>query len=161
MSTAVGQPQQSAIEQLDLRDIHSPPTPAAWPPAPGWWLLGALLLLALALAARLGWRRWHRQRRRRRILAELDAVRARRHGADFIAGVSELLKRVALSRFPRLDVAALTGSDWLAFLDRTGGDGQFRQGAGQVLGEGPYAPASDCDTEALLKLARDWLKRNS
>jgi hypothetical protein len=29
-----------------------------------------------------------------------------------------------------------------------------------VLGEGVYAPAPDCDAEALLQLARDWLRRN-
>ena len=160
MSTAVGQPLQSAVEQLDLRDIHVPPAPGGWPPAPGWWLLGVLLLLGLGLMAQHGLHRWHRQRRRRRILAELDALRAHGQGADFIAGVSELLKRVALSRFPRVDVAALTGPDWLAFLDATGGGSRFRQGAGRVLEEGPYAPASDCDADALLNLARDWLRRN-
>jgi len=152
-------PQQ--LQQLDLRDIHAPGAPGAWPPAPGWWLLGALLLTGLALLGRRGWRHWRRARRQHRILSELDGLRGTPCGPAFIAGVSTLLKRVALSRFPRLDVAALTGGDWLAFLDRTGGAGAFQRGAGRVLADGPYAPAPDCDADALLALARDWLRRNT
>jgi len=155
------QPMTQPMQQLDLRDIHAPGAPGAWPPAPGWWLLGALLLGGLALLGRRGWLLWRRTRRQRRILSELDGLRDEACGPDFIVGVSTLLKRVALSRFPRLDVAALTGGDWLAFLDRTGGAGAFQRGAGRVLADGPYAPAPDCDADALLALARDWLRRNT
>jgi hypothetical protein len=152
--------QQALVQQLELRDIHTPAAPPAWPPAPGWWLLAVLLLAALALLGRKGWQAVRRARRRRRILAELDGLRGQPCGAALIGEVSALLKRVALSRFPRRDVAALTGTDWLAFLDRTGGSGGFGQGAGRVLADGPYAPAPGCDADALLALARTWLVRN-
>lgn len=152
---------QAGIEQLDLRDIHLPAAPSGWPPAPGWWLLTALGLAAVSLLGRRAWRYLRRIRHRQRILAELDGLRAESAGPELIAGVSMLLKRVALSRFPRLDVAALTGADWLVFLDRTGGAGRFERGAGRVLADGPYAPAPSCDAEALLALARDWLRRNT
>ena len=152
---------QPAIEQLDLRDIHVPVAPSAWPPASGWWLLALLVLVALVLLGRRGWRHWRRVRRRERILRELNDLHGQPCGPRLIGGVSALLKRVALSRFPRLDVAALTGSDWLAFLDRTGGDGGFQRGVGRVLAEGPYAPAPECDADALLTLARTWLRRNT
>lgn len=152
---------QTAIKQLDLRDIHVPADPTVWPPASGWWLMALLVLLALVLLGRRGWRYWRRVRRRERILRELDGLHGQPCGARLIGGVSALLKRVALSRFPRLDVAALTGAEWLAFLDRTGGHGGFQQGVGRVLADGAYAPRPDCDAEALLKLARSWLRRNT
>ncbi len=153
--------------QLDLRDIHLPGAPPVWPPAPGWWLLGALLLAGLAAAAvRLRDRRraW---RRRERIMAELDGLLqppqpgpAAGCGPELLGGVSALLKRAALSRFPRTEVASLTGPDWLAFLDRTGGAGGFVAGPGRVLESGAYAPEQDCDATAVVELARRWLRHN-
>jgi hypothetical protein len=161
---APGVDQPASIgERLDLRDIHLPAEPGFWPPAPGWWLLFALLVAWAFWLARLGWRRYRQWRRRRRILGELDRLRARRlQGPALIAAVSALLKRVALSRYPRAEVAALTGEAWVAFLDRSGGDGRFARGAGRMLAEGAYAPAiAELDEQALLAIARDWLRRNS
>jgi len=94
------------------------------------------------------------------VLAELDGLRRLQCGPELAAALSALLKRVALARFPRTDVAALSGAEWLAFLDRTGGNGRFREGAGAVLAHGPYAPRLDCDADTLLALARDWIKAN-
>lgn len=148
------------LAQLDLRDIHEPGLPSLWPPAPGWWLL-ALLLLALALwGGRLAWGWWRRRRLRNRVLRELASLPAADDCEQLIAGVSALLKRVALRRYPREQVAELTGAAWLGFLDQTGGCGQFAKGAGRVLEQGPYAPAPECDAPALRALARDWLARN-
>ncbi|MEA1049270.1 DUF4381 domain-containing protein [Lamprobacter modestohalophilus] len=152
---------------LNLRDIHLPAEPGFWPPAPGWWLLFTLLLGGALWLGRLGWGQYRRLRRRQRILAELDRLqRAGLQGPALIAALSALLKRVALSRYPRTEVAALTGTDWLAFLDRSGGNGRFATGPGRVLADGAYAPAAPegdpgRDRQALLTLVRDWLRRNS
>lgn len=152
-------PALGAPQQLHLRDIHTPAAPPAWPPAPGWWLLGVLLLAALLPGFWRLRRAWRRRRRRERIIGELERL-----GGDcspaLVASVSALLKRAALSCFPHAEVAALTGEDWLAFLDRTGGGGGFSTGAGRVLAEGVYAPRQDCDAPALVALARRWLRHN-
>jgi hypothetical protein len=74
--------------------------------------------------------------------------------------LSMLLRRVAISRFPRHDVASLTGDAWLAFLDRALGDGAaFQSGAGRILLNGPYADKVDADAESLLVLCERWIKR--
>lgn len=153
---------QALGQSLALRDIHLPPEPGLWPPAPGWWLLLLLGLAALALLGRQGLRLQRRRRRRARILAELDRLEgAEMQGQALVAAVSALLKRVALTRYPRTEVAALSGEAWLAFLDRSGGDGRFARGAGRALADGAYAPeTSGLDEQALLAVARDWLRRN-
>lgn len=160
---AAASPGQALGDSLELRDIHLPAEPGFWPPAPGWWLLALLVLAVLALVGHRGWRELRRRRRRQRILSELDQLHdAGLQGPALVAAVSALLKRVALSRYPRAEVAALTGDAWLAFLDRSGGEGRFAEGAGQVLAEGAYAPETrGIDEPALLAIARDWLRSNS
>ena len=150
----------SPEETLQLRDIHLPPEPGFWPPAPGWWLLagiGAVLLVWLAFVLR---RRLAHRRLQRRVLAELAALAGSDDGARAAAEVSALLKRVALARFPRQEVAPLAGEAWLEFLDRTGGNGRFRTGPGRPLAEAPYARQSGLALPPLLEAAHAWVMRN-
>ncbi len=146
-----------------LKDIHLPPPVGWWPPAPGWWLLAALGLLVLYSA----WRIWRKRRRRRALhdeaLAELAAIRASYSSSGdprrLARELSRLLRRVAISRFPREEVAGLVGDDWLAFLDRAfDGDG-FARGPGRILVEAPYRSGSqELDADALFELVRRWLE---
>lgn len=151
----------------ELRDWHLPDPVAWWPPAPGWWLVALSLGLALVLMAR-GWRRWRQvaaiARAAQHELAQLERELAvhgdrRRH----LAALSQLLRRLALMRYPRAQVAGLTGDDWLAFLDATGGHGEFSQGVGRVLVESAYRPASAIafDPESLAALIRRWVAANT
>jgi len=164
-ATHPGVAAQPAPAALELRDIHPPADPPLWPPAPGWWLVSGLILVALALAGRRAWRAHRVRVRRRRILAELAELGTRLgqegNGAELAAGVSALLKRIALTRFDRVEVAPLTGTAWLEFLDRHGGGGAFAQGPGRVLADGPYAPTQTVEVKALLDLAQDWARRNT
>lgn len=146
---------------LELRDIHPPADPALWPPAPGWWVALGLILAALVLVGQRLWRAHRVRTRRRRILAELAGLGTSTQGAELAAGVSALLKRIALTRFDRSEVAPLTGAAWLDFLDRHGGEGGFAKGPGQVLADGPYAPTPSVETQALLDLAGAWVRRNT
>ncbi|MGF1547176.1 MAG: DUF4381 domain-containing protein [Thiotrichales bacterium] len=145
-----------------LRDIHLPPAPPLWPPAPGWWALGVLALLSVAAIIWVLRRRAQRARRVAAIEALLaDAVReSGEDQARLLAALSAILRRVALGRYPRAEVAHLTGAEWLGFLDRSGGGGQFGAGPGAVLAYGPYQTATEYDRAALVRLARRWIRRN-
>jgi len=152
-----------------LRAIHLPAEPQWWPPAPGWWLLAAIVLLAVLWSLRWLLRRHRRKAPWRAARRELAALAARHAGnvddADrdgvYLRELSVLLRRAALSRYPAEDIAALTGSEWLAWLDRQADSDQFSQGAGQVLADGPYAPrlTGDIDVPALQMLSKRLLKR--
>ncbi len=150
---------------LQLRDIHLPAEPGFWPPAPGWWILAVLLLALLLWLARITLHRYRLRRQRQRILAMLDDLEQDSNTVtpQRIAHISSLLRRLALMRHPRRRVAALTGTDWLHFLDESGGDGRFSHGPGEVLASGPYQPTlpSDLDIGALGVLLRDWIKKNT
>jgi len=153
--------------ELALRDIHLPDAVAWWPPAPGWWILGALL--ALSMLAFFRFLRWlHRRRRvQKAALRTLGRIfdGAGRHPSQqqqLVRETSVLLRRTALTRYPRESVAALTGEDWLTFLDQPlAGSvhaGGFSQGPGRVLARGPYAPQCDVDPPALHQLCASWIR---
>lgn len=152
------------LEQL--RDIHLPEPVSWWPPAPGWWLLLALLLAFSGLA--LWWLRKRRNGRwRREAVREWTRLKERwgreqSSASDVAAGLSVLLRRVAISRFPRSEVASLTGEDWLRFLDVPMASGSeadgFRRGAGRALIDAPYNPRAQADMEALLELCKRWIQ---
>ncbi|XOV89424.1 MAG: DUF4381 domain-containing protein [Pseudomonadota bacterium] len=144
-----------------LRDIQLPDAVAGWPPAPGWWALALLAALVLTGVLYWLWRSYRRNRYRREALAELSQIEARyQENADatrFVEDYSALLKRVALTRFPRERVANLTGERWVLFLDTTAGTEEFRLGAGQALIDAAYRPQAEVDVARLGELGRYWI----
>lgn len=170
MAAAPSNPMQPGMMQAadplaQLRDIHAPEMISAWPPAPGWWLLG--ILVTLLVIAGLTWlfRRWRENRYRREALRELQALRAQwqEHGDDhqYLLGLQQLLKRVALTRFPREEVASLTGEAWLQFLDRSTGSHEFSMGEAEVLIDGNYRHDIQIDVDALQTVANLWIRKHS
>lgn len=142
-----------------LRDIHLPPPVSWWPPAPVWWLIPVICLFVCA-AVYLLYRRRKLDQWRRSALLELARLR---HQPSHLAvsALSVLLRRVAISRFSPQDVASLSGEQWLAFLDKTGGAG-FMSAQGRLLVVAPYvqemhiAPA---EMEKLFMLCERWISQ--
>ena len=98
---------------------------------------------------------------KRAALHELKMLNTNRDKIDQPAAVlNQLLKRYALVCWPAAKVASLSGRAWLDFLDASGGDGKFSQGPGQMLLTGPYQN-EHADLNALMDLARQWIKVNS
>ncbi len=136
-------------QELVLRDVHVPPAPSLWPPAPGWWLLAfAALLLLVAAVAFAQWRK----RRRRAWLNLFDEACTPASPAARIAAISVLLRRAAR----RIDKQAdrLQGEAWLHFLDG-GKRKDFSAGPGRLLLEGGYRKEVEAgDWEAVHEVAR-------
>ncbi len=145
-----------------LRDIHLPRPPSSWPPAPGWWLIALLAIAAVVVGARLGFLAWRRGRPRRAAMRAMAQLRNRFHSGEapqvLSAELATLLRRAAMNRHPRAQVAGLTGRDWLEFLDD--GEHHFSEGVGRCLLSAPYARAEGVDVEALLSVCERWLRRN-
>lgn len=136
--------------QLPLRDLHLPDPVGWWPPAPGWWVLAAIALAAVAWVVRRWLKDRARARARRHALSELNRYVEdySRHGNAVTLGadISELVRRTMLAYAPRGEVAGLTGEAWLAWLDRDLERPVFREGEGRPLIEWPYRdPTADID----------------
>ncbi len=151
---------------LQLRDIHMPGAAPFWPPAPGWWIVAALLTALAAWGLLVVWRRQRLHRARRGLidaLVKLQADFARERSSEHLSRIALLMRRLALSTFPRERVAALTGRAWLRFLDESGGRGRFSNGPGMHPGSAPYQRAvpADMDVDAFVDLVREWVDINS
>ena len=130
-----------------LRDIHLPGEVSAWPPAPGWWIL-AILSIALILWIIRFFVKKHQQQRLLRLsvytMNELEhAYSQHQDPAVLVKQYSSLLRQIALARFPRHEIASLTGQSWLTFLDDSAGTRLFnadngKTDAGNLLTSGPY-----------------------
>jgi hypothetical protein len=151
---------------LQLKDIHMPSAPGAWPPAPGWWLLVIVVVALLFWTARWFFRYLKRRKLQRMVIAELERLQRPADSEQlpqWLADISILLRRVAMMQYPRKEVADLAGEKWTAFLDRHGGNGQYTKGVGRVLVDGPYARCGDIDEvdiDALLALVKEWVRHN-
>lgn len=146
-----------------LRDIHMPPEPGLWPPAPGWWILALLLLLITGGLAMWRIRARRRHRPQREALLALAALRrALAEGAApqrVAAESTSLLRRAALARFPRREVAGLTGREWLDFLAAHGGGAGFAAPEAAPLVRAPYAPRIGADeAERIIGLCERWIR---
>ncbi len=145
-----------------LHPLRQPDAVGWWPPAPGWWLLGLLLAGLLVTLCYLILR--HLRRTRYRRLARRQQQRlfeAFEHNGDlptFVSSTNALLKSVALQAWPRRDIAALHGHDWLQFLNTTAGD--------SALFEADFADASyradipSLDAKRLQHSALTWIARH-
>lgn len=154
-------------DTASLQNLHDivVPGPVPWlPPAPGWYLLAALAAAALLVFAWKGWRRWRRNRYRGQALRELARIRRGDEGAD-VRQLPELLKRAALSAWPREDVAALVGPDWHRFLDDSAGTDCFASHVGPMLDRLAWPPRAEempsaAESAEAMDAVRTWLKKH-
>lgn len=147
----------------NLNDLAMPAPVPLWPPAPGWYLVLALSVLLAAWLLRRAWLRQRRNRYRKQALAALSRLAPPAAGSD-AHRLAELLKRAALTAWPRSEIAALSGAAWHRFLDRTAASDRFSRGAGATLdrlayGDGEGA-VSETDWLELKSAAEHWLKRH-
>lgn len=158
----------------ELQPLLAPPAISLWPPAPGWWLLLALLpVLAWGL-----WRQRHWRPGKRRVvraelpldpvreaaLAELARLPRPYDGAPagaWLQQINALLKRLCRNHYPGANSHTLSGRQWLAFLDnRCPAAGLTRW---MVLVEGTYKPECKLDDKAIAGLSQAveiWIRKH-
>ncbi len=130
---------EQTIDLSGLRDVHDVIQPSFFPPAVGWWIL----LIGIIGIILIGWG-WYRlyymssKKYAQRVLRGI--FRKRLPTTALGVELGKLLKRVALIRFPREDVAKLSGEAWADFLCRTGGRVITPEQA-KFIAESAYMPA--------------------
>jgi len=148
---------------LPLRDIHLPDPVSLWPLAPGWWALIILLVIVLVLTMYL-FRRYHNHKISAPYLAKQELERIKNHfnsnqdKSNLVKELSELIRRLSISIFPREKSAGLTGEEWLKFLDEYSVKNEFNNGIGRVLIEAPYQADPEFNSNELIDLISTWIE---
>jgi type II secretory pathway pseudopilin PulG len=130
-------------------------------------LLAAVGLACLVLAVR-GWQGWQRRNRRwQAVQRELTALRAQsqtqsQNSPGWFSQLNALLKRAARDSYPLQPVAAMSGSDWVAFLQKTflqkNSNNAVDAELVNSLVNACWQPHSSCDPQQALAFAGRWLQ---
>ncbi|MBA1278446.1 DUF4381 domain-containing protein [Stutzerimonas stutzeri] len=162
----------SSLDQLE--PLMAPAPISAWPPAPGWWFLAALLLSLVLLVRLRPWQRWKRDdtteaepplEPQRQIaldeLAQLNKPYGGQPANQWLQQLNALLKRLCRTRYPDAHPHTLSGRAWLAFLDnRCPAAGLTRW---MVLVEGVYRAECRLDDKAIQGLEQAvqiWIRKH-
>ncbi|MGF1701955.1 DUF4381 domain-containing protein [Photobacterium makurazakiensis] len=98
---------------LNLAPIDIPAEPSWWPlPLSAWILIGIAVCIVVIVLAVAVWRHV-REQIKRKALYQLSELAEQQD----LPSLDNLLRRIALTYFPRNEVAGLTGEAWLKWLD--------------------------------------------
>ncbi|GLK91226.1 DUF4381 domain-containing protein [Pseudomonas turukhanskensis] len=162
----------NALDQL--QPLIAPPPISWWPPAPGWWLLAALIPVLLWGLWRLRKRLPQRNKKtgtdapldplRLAALQELAQLRKPYDGVNagpWLQQLNALLKRLCRSHYPNSQSHTMSGRAWLAYLDnRCPAAGLTRW---MILVEGGYRPEPKLDDKAvdgLNQAVETWIRKH-
>ncbi|KQY33855.1 DUF4381 domain-containing protein [Rhizobium sp. Root483D2] len=147
-----------------LKDI-AVPQPVSWMPQTWGWALAAILLALAVTIVLIRWVRHYRANAyRREALLLLDGLEKDLNGTatrdQALRALAAILKRVAIAGWSRAEVAGLSGSAWVAFLNEHGEGGHALNA---LLDDGEYQKDSNAGTLAssdILAAARTWIRRH-
>ncbi|MFT3931456.1 MAG: DUF4381 domain-containing protein [Spongiibacteraceae bacterium] len=146
----------------NLRDIHLPEPVGWWPPAPGWWIVTALIIVGIIALGMWLLRRTRARRYRKLALQQLQMIyrnwQHEKNDAAFAQATNRLLKQTALAAFPADDVAALNGADWLDFLDRKLRKPRFTEPDVRALATLYLREPKPIAVAALHDAAKQWIR---
>lgn len=148
-----------------LRDIHLPPDVPFWPPAPGWFALAGLVLLALLVLAVREWM-WRQTMAYQAMRAFEAAIAAPGTDAQAVAAAAAGVMRRLVRAQSGDDEAVLTDAQWTRLL--MAGRRGFSPAQARFLARAPYLPpgavppeaaaSSDIAPAVLTAAVRRWIR---
>jgi len=145
---------------MALRDIHLPDAISWWPPAIGWWILLAVILLAIYFIPKLY--RWltftplHKVTNKA-FLEIKDEYRQNQDITQLVQSLSKLLRQISMTYHGRENVAHLTGEKWVDSLNTLTEKDYFSSELQNIIINAPYKKNNNIDTTELLDATQLWI----
>jgi len=155
-------PDDLDIVTPDLEPIFEPEPVVFTFDTPAWYVTMALLLIVLIFGI-VKWYNSYRSKEYRRLaLKKLKAIQLSDSPYAALSTIQITLKQVAIATYGRPEVAALFGTAWLNFLEKTGKHTQFMQFE-LLLGSNSDASIEHNSTQigALRDTAKKWIRTHA
>lgn len=138
-----------------LKNVHLPDSISIFPLAIGWYIIITIVIILIIFACiKLKQKKYNNQVKQiYALLAKIEADKTNRQ----LSEVSILIKRVAIMKFPKLNVHTMFGEKWLNFLDEVGKTNNFTNGDGRYLLD-IYQNKPIENPEQFFVVVRQWLK---
>ena len=165
LSTALFGQGVETKQEVDLGPLYEPETIHFSFDAPGWYLLGGLLLLFAGFILFRWLKQYQKNAYRRDALKELEIIEKNFHQQQNDAFLNDsliLLKIVAIKAFGRQQVAPLFGIQWLEYLESKGKATPFMKYKSTILNS-YYNGVSGEKTKvaAVIDLTKKWIKTHA
>ena len=150
---------------IDLGPMYEPDAVRFSFEAPGWYVLGVILLLVATFLFFSWLKRYRKNGYRREALKTITRIEQNFQNQNEVNQLNDtlvLLKLVAMETFGRQQVAQLYGDDWLEFLELKGKNTPFtdyKQHIASTLYE-PIAVGLK-ETKALMELSKQWISTHA
>jgi hypothetical protein len=144
-----------------LKELPLPDQIGLWPPAPGWYVVAALLVILFGYWCWNRYQKWKHDAYRRDGITAIEAMRA---DSSELQRLPFLLRRTALQTYPRTDVASLRGAEWIAWLNGSAGRDVFADVDADTFDSLTYQSTPTCpqgqDLQRILDGARYWMRNH-
>lgn len=155
--------QQSSTSNLE--PILKPEEVSFWPPQPGWYVVIAILLVLIGYGIYRYIQYKKKNAYRKRALLELKKIREESFKKELVFKLNELLKITALKGFTRIEVAHLSGNQWVNFLENKLPETKFSEAPGSLLASASFITLDKLHVNAeewnnLLKMSEQWIKKH-
>ncbi|WP_259068109.1 DUF4381 domain-containing protein [Mucilaginibacter sp. X4EP1] len=146
--------------------IEPPPVPFSFE-QPGWYVLGGLLVLLLALITWLLVKYYRKNRYRKHALQFLNNTEqtlSQVKEFDLLVYQAQMLiKQIAMARYGRHHVSGLRGDQWIAFINNTWREKSFDNSDVVLLNQNIYASEKSVSADEATNFtnkARRWIKKH-
>lgn len=144
---------KNTIDLSQLRDIHLPIEPSWWPLAPGWYILTGILMIIIIGIILIY--KHHQNQPIPYALKELKKLMNQQNQSYKL--LSQLLKRVAMVKYGRKEIAPLVEDKWQNFILATAPNTFTKQQAHDIA-YAIYEAKDKTLSPALYTAGQKWIK---